>query len=66
MTNPSINILRIDSSARKDGSETRALNDAFITRIGAIADTTVIHRDLAADLPYFAKPESDNTVEGAA
>ena len=53
MTNPSINILRIDSSARRDGSETRALNDAFISRIGAIADTTVTHRDLAADLPDF-------------
>ena len=53
MTNPSINILRIDSSARRDDSETRALNDAFIRRIGATADTTVIHRDLAADLPSF-------------
>ena len=53
MTNPSINILRIDSSARGDGSETRALNDAFISRIGAIADNTVIHRDLAADAPGF-------------
>jgi FMN-dependent NADH-azoreductase len=53
MTNPSINILRIDSSARRDDSETRALNDAFISRIGATADTTVIHRDLAADLPNF-------------
>jgi len=53
MTNPSIKILRIDSSARRDDSETRALNDAFISRIGATADTTVIHRDLAADLPNF-------------
>jgi FMN-dependent NADH-azoreductase len=53
MTNPSINILRIDSSARRDDSETRALNDAFISRIGATADTTVTHRDLATDLPNF-------------
>ena len=53
MTNPSINILRIDSSARREGSETRALNDALISRIGATANTTVIHRDLAADLPNF-------------
>ncbi len=53
MTNASINILRIDSSARGGGSETRALNDAFISRIAATADTTVIHRDLAADLPDF-------------
>ena len=53
MTNPSIKILRIDSSARRDGSETRALNDALISRIEATADTTVIHRDLAADTPGF-------------
>ena len=53
MTNPSIKILRIDSSARRDGSETRALNDALISRIEATADTTVIHRDLAADAPGF-------------
>ena len=53
MTKSSINILRIDSSARRDGSETRALTDAFINRIGATADTAVIHRDLAADAPDF-------------
>ncbi len=53
MTSPSINILRIDSSARSDGSETRALNDALISRIEATANTTVIHRDLAADAPGF-------------
>ncbi len=53
MTNPSIKILRIDSSARRDGSETRALNDALISRIEASADTTVIHRDLAAAAPGF-------------
>ena len=53
MTKSSINILRIDSSARRDGSETRALSDALISRIEATADTTVIHRDLAADAPGF-------------
>ena len=53
MTNPSIKILRIDSSARRNGSETRALNDALISRIEATTDTTVIHRDLAADAPGF-------------
>ena len=53
MTSPSINILRIDSSARSDGSETRALNDALISRIEATANTTVVHRDLAADAPGF-------------
>ena len=53
MSKSSINILRIDSSARRDGSETRALTDEFISRIGATADTTVIHRDLAVDAPDF-------------
>ena len=53
MSNSSIKILRIDSSARRDGSETRALSDALISRIEATADTTVIHRDLAADAPGF-------------
>ena len=53
MSNSSIKILRIDSSARRDGSETRALNDALISRIEATADTTVIHRDLATDAPGF-------------
>jgi len=53
VTNRSIKILRIDSSARRNGSETRALNDALISRIEATADTTVIHRDLAADAPGF-------------
>ncbi len=53
MINPSIKILRIDSSARGDGSETRALNDRLISRIEATADITVIHRDLAADAPGF-------------
>ena len=53
MTKSSINILRIDSSARRNGSETRALTDEFISRIGATVDTAVIHRDLAADAPSF-------------
>ena len=53
MSNSSIKILRIDSSARGDGSETRALNDTLISRIKAITNTTVIHRDLAVDAPGF-------------
>ena len=51
MTNRNIKILRIDSSARGDGSETRALSDALIGRIEATANTTVTHRDLAVDAP---------------
>ncbi len=53
MTNSSIKILRIDSSARRDASETRALSDALIDRLEATADTTVTHRDLAVDAPDF-------------
>ncbi len=51
--NPNIKILRIDSSARGDGSETRALRDALIGHIEATANTTVTHRDLAVDTPNF-------------
>ncbi len=51
MSNRNIKILRIDSSARRDGSETRALSDALIGRIEATVNTTVTHRDLAVDAP---------------
>ena len=51
MSNPSIKILRIDSSARRDASETRALSDALIGHIEATANTTVTLRDLAVDAP---------------
>ena len=53
MKTPNIKILRIDSSARQDASETRTLSDALIDRIQASADTTVTHRDLAVDAPSF-------------
>ena len=53
MRTPNIKILRIDSSARQDTSETRALIDTLIDRIQASADTTIIHRDLAVDAPGF-------------
>ncbi len=53
MSNPSIKILRIDSSARRDASETRALSDALIDHIEVTTDTTVTHRDLAVDAPSF-------------
>ncbi len=53
MQTPNIKILRIDSSARQDASETRALIDTLIDRIQASADTTITHRDLAVDAPSF-------------
>ncbi len=51
--NANIKILRIDSSARGDGSEARALSDGLIGHIEATAKTTVTHRDLAVDTPNF-------------
>ncbi len=51
MSDPTIKILRIDSSARRDTSETRALSDALIGRIETTANTAVTHRDLAVDAP---------------
>ncbi len=51
MSNRNIQILRIDSSARRHGSETRALSDALIGRIEATANTTMTRRDLAVDAP---------------
>ncbi len=53
MQTPNIKILRIDSSARQDASETRALIDTLIDRIQVSADTTITHRDLAVDAPSF-------------
>ncbi len=53
MSNPSIKILRIDSSARRDASETRALSDALIGHIEGTANTAVTQRDLAVDAPSF-------------
>jgi len=43
MTHPT-HILRVDASARREGSISRKLADGVIARLGA---TTVIHRDLA-------------------
>ena len=44
-------ILRIDASARRDGSVSRELADKIIARFGA--DTTVATRDLADGLPLI-------------
>ncbi|WP_439521421.1 FMN-dependent NADH-azoreductase [Marivita sp.] len=41
-------VLRIDASARLDGSESRALTQRIIDRL---APSTVIHRDLASAIP---------------
>lgn len=45
-------ILRIDASARTDGSVTRTLNDKVIEDLG---DVTVHHRDLTDPLPQITE-----------
>ncbi|MEH6790389.1 FMN-dependent NADH-azoreductase [Parasphingorhabdus sp.] len=51
MTN-SQNILRVDASARRAGSSSRALGDALIAKLGAEA---VVSRDLAEPLPHVTE-----------
>lgn len=47
-------ILRIDASARTDGSVSRDLNDRIVARFRAAGETTLIERDLAAtDLSFL-------------
>jgi FMN-dependent NADH-azoreductase len=48
-------ILRIDASARRTGSVTRALNDRLIDRFNAHGETKVISRDLASGLPQITE-----------
>lgn len=63
------NILRIDSSARHDGSATRELSTRLIERLTADPNVTV--RDLAAGVPLLSAltlgamwtPEADRTPE---
>jgi len=50
----SINVLRIDASARRDGSVTRALTDTITAEFAAeFADASLTHRDLAQSLPHI-------------
>ena len=46
-------ILRIDASARRTGSISRALNDRLLARFTATPGTTVTTRDLAEGLPQI-------------
>ena len=46
-------ILRLDASARRTGSISRALNDRLIARMTEAGDTNVITRDLADGLPLI-------------
>lgn len=51
MTNAQ-NILRVDASARRSGSSSRALTDALITHLGPAA---VVSRDLSEALPFVTE-----------
>ncbi len=46
------NILRVDASARRSGSSSRALTDALIARLGSAA---VVSRDLSDALPFVTE-----------
>lgn len=68
-------ILRIDASARTEGSVSRDLNDRIIARFRAAGDTRVIARDLATSrLPFLDAawiganftPAPDRTAEQSA
>ncbi len=62
-------ILRIDSSARTNGSITRNLTDAYIKTRQAAGDVNLITRDLSGGLPFVTEdwvganftPEEDRT-----
>lgn len=49
-------VLRIDASARQDGSTTRALGDDLINRLtGLHGDVSVTERDLSGGLPFLTE-----------
>ena len=51
--NDSLRILRVDASARADGSVTRQLADRFIAGLAQRAgEVAVTHRDVAQGLPF--------------
>lgn len=54
MENP-LHILRLDSSARKDGSVSRDLADLYIDKIAETRPVQVNHRDLSTGLPVITQ-----------
>ena len=55
MTNAKLNILRIDSSSRREGSVSRQLTDRLVNRlVSENSDTTVISRDVSDALPIVS------------
>jgi len=48
-------ILRIDASARREGSTTRSLTDRLVSRLVADAGATVVTRDLTEALPQLTE-----------
>ena len=46
------NILRIDASARSEGSITRDLTSAIVAQLGSQGQTSIVTRNVAAGLPF--------------
>ena len=69
-----LNILKIESSARQNGSVSRQLTERLIARIANTSETSVVERDVAAGLPIVSEgwigsnftPKDDRTDEQAA
>lgn len=51
MTSTKLNILKIDSSARKTGSVSRQLTERLVERIASETEVSVVERDVAKGLP---------------
>lgn len=51
MTSTNLNILKIDSSARKTGSASRQLTERLVARIAHETEVSVVERDVAKGLP---------------
>lgn len=50
---PSLNVLRVDASARLDGSVSRRLADGLLAGLDRCVDgLAIVHRDLARGLPF--------------
>lgn len=74
MTSTNLNILKIDSSARKTGSASRQLTERLVARIAQETEVSVIERDVANGLPAVTEdwigsnftPKGDRNDEQAA
>ena len=63
---PSTNILRIDGSMRRHGSDTRKMTDQFLSHLAARQDIHVTTRDLADSVPPISEDWIDANFTPAA